>query len=78
MAKYEEFVDYVYGILKLDCEDLDAIYKDHIIHMIGVYGFNALHVKHLIESCGSVNGRELYVLCSPTKLDNSALQTNKK
>lgn len=63
MSYGEAFVDYMYDIIKLDCEDLDAIYKDHIIHMFGVYGFNALHVAGLIESCGSVNGRDLYVLC---------------
>lgn len=75
MNNYDKFVDYVYGIVKLDCEDLDAIYKDHLINMIGVYGFNALHVNNLIESCGSVNGRELYVLCSPTKNNSRKLHS---
>lgn len=69
MNHYEEFVNYIYGIIKLDCEDMDAIYKDHIIKMFGVYGFNALHVAKLIEGCGMVNGRELYVLCDKPNKD---------
>lgn len=59
---YETFVDYIYDIVKLDCEDLDAIYGDHIKYMFGVYGFNALYGAGLLECCGSVNGRELYTL----------------
>lgn len=57
------YVDYVYDIVKSDCEGMDAIYKDYIIQMVGVYGFNDLYKHKLIEGCGSVNGRALYVLC---------------
>ena len=56
------YVDYVYEIVKNDTEGMDAIYKDYIIQMVGVYGFNALHEARLIEGCRSVNARELYVL----------------
>ena len=58
------YVDYVYDIVKSDTEGMDAIYKDYIIQMVGVYGFNALYEHRLLESCGSVNVRELYVLCN--------------
>ena len=58
------YVDYVYDIVRLDCKGLDSIYKDYIIQMVGVYGFNALHAAGLIEGCGVVNGRRLYVLCN--------------
>lgn len=61
------YVDYVYDIVRLDCEGMDSIYKDYIIQMVGVYGFNALHKHGLIESCGVVNGRQLYVLCEKRK-----------
>lgn len=57
------YVDYVYEIVKNDTEGLDAVYRDTIIHLVGVYGFNALHEASLLEGCGSVNARELYVLC---------------
>lgn len=56
------YVDYVYEIVKSDTEGLDAIYKDYIIQMVGVYGFNALYEARLLEGCGSVNARNLYVL----------------
>lgn len=62
MGTYDAFVKYVYEIVKLDCEGMDAIYGDHIKSMFGVYGLNALHVNGLIEGCGSVNGRQLYAL----------------
>lgn len=63
MKNYEPFVDHVYDIVRLDCEGMDAIYKDYIIRMIGVYGFNALYSERLLEGCGVVNGRQLYTLC---------------
>ena len=65
------YVDYVYDIVRLDTEDMDAIYKDYIIQMVGVYGFNALYEAKLIEGCGVINGRSLYTLCAkaPVKDD---------
>ena len=63
MDTYERFVEYVYHIVRLDTEGMDAIYKDYILQMVGVYGFNALYKERLIEGRGSVNGRALYVLC---------------
>lgn len=69
MSTYNTFVKYVYDIVKLDCEGMDAIYKDYIKQMVGVYGFNALHTNRLIEGCGNVNGRQLYVLCDWRELE---------
>ena len=57
------YVDAVYEIVRLDCMDMDAIYGDYICQIIGDYGFNALYEHKLLESCGVVNGRQLYVLC---------------
>lgn len=58
-----KYVDYVYGIVWSGTAGMDAIYKDYIVEMVGVYGFNALHEARLLEGCGVVNGRELFVLC---------------
>lgn len=58
-----EYVDYVYDIVRLDCEGMDAIYGDYIKQMVGVYGLNALITEKLVENCGVINGRQLYVLC---------------
>lgn len=57
------YIDYVYDIVRLDCEGMDSIYADYIKQMVGVYGLNALIEAKLIESCGVINGRRLYVLC---------------
>jgi hypothetical protein len=57
------YVDYVYDIVRLDCEGMDSIYADYIKQMVGVYGLNALIEAKLVESCGVINGRRLYVLC---------------
>lgn len=67
MQPEKEFVDYVYNIVKSDTEGMDTIYKDYIIQMVGVYGFNALYEHRLIEGCGTVNLRKLYVLCDKPK-----------
>lgn len=56
------YVDYVYEIVKNETKGLDAVYRDAIIHLVGLYGFNALYEARLLEGCGSVNLRELYVL----------------
>lgn len=59
----KDYVDYVYNIIKFETDGFDAIYKDYIIELVGIFGFNALHQHKLLESCGVVNGRQLYALC---------------
>lgn len=56
------YADHVYDIVRLDCLEMDSIYKDYILQMVGVYGLNALLRNGLLESCGVINGRQLYVL----------------
>lgn len=57
------YVDYIYDIVRQDVRGLDAVYKDYIIKLVGIKGFDALYEARMIESCGIINGRELYVLC---------------
>ena len=57
------YVDLVYDTVKLESEGLDSIYRDYIINLVGVMGLNALIEHNLVEGCGIVNGRKLYVLC---------------
>ena len=61
------YVDYVYDIIRLDMDGLDAVYKDYILREVGTYGFNALIENRLLESCGIVNGRQLYTLVEKEK-----------
>lgn len=63
MKYYEEYVDYVYNTVKMECKDMDAIYADYIKELVGIKGLNALIGNDLVESCGVINGRQLYVLC---------------
>lgn len=56
-------VDKVYETVKEVCKDLDAIYEDYIIYLVGHEGLYLLRKEKLVESCGVVNGRQLYALC---------------
>lgn len=66
------YAQHVYEIVRLESLDMDAIYKDYILQLVGVFGFNSLIENKLIESCGVVNGRRLYTL-----LKNDTIFTNK-
>ena len=57
------YADYTYEIVKQEAEGLDAIYEDYLCSLIGVSGLNALIEAKLLETCGVINGRPLYVLC---------------
>lgn len=57
------FVDLVYMTVKSETLGLDSIYRDYIVNLVGVMGLNALIEHNLVEGCGIVNGRKLYVLC---------------
>lgn len=41
---------------------VDAIYEDKILGLIGEHGLNLIREFHLMEPCGSINGRRLYAL----------------
>lgn len=56
------YVDYVYKIVATECSGLDSVYRDYIIELVGVFGLNALIAENLVETCGYINGRQLYVL----------------
>lgn len=60
-----DYLDKVYEIVKNEYElaDLDSIYEDFIVHLVGVHGLNALLEHKLLETCGVINSRQLYVLC---------------
>lgn len=52
----------IYTIVKNECEGLDAVYEDYIINLVGLYGLLILRGNKLLETCGVVNGRQLYSL----------------
>lgn len=57
------YTDCVYELIKDECEGMDSIYEDYIVKLVGNCGLAALKRANLIESCGVLNCRQLYVLC---------------
>ena len=56
-------VDQVYNTVKEVFNDMDAIYEDYLIYLVGFEGYYILLENRLLESCGVINGRKLYALC---------------
>lgn len=56
------YVDHVYKIIQEESEFFDALYEDYIVHMVGYAGLNELKRHHLLETCGVVNGKQLYAV----------------
>ena len=63
MMKKQIYALTVYLMAMEEFSDLDAIYEDALIHLVGVRGIESLKENKLLESCGVVNGRQLYTLC---------------
>ena len=53
----------IYDLIKEEFKGLDAVYDDAIIELIGIYGLNLLQKHKLVESCGVINGRQLFTIC---------------
>lgn len=58
------YLKYIYFTLKAETFNLDSIYEDYIIQLIGTTGLEELKKANLIESCGIVNERQLYTIVS--------------
>jgi hypothetical protein len=52
----------IFKIVKNESLGLDAVYESYILELVGVEGLEILRKNRLIETCGVVNGRQLYVL----------------
>ena len=61
--KYDAYVEEVYQKLRDAVVGLDSVYEDYIITIIGTTGLMALISNGYLETCGVINGRQLYVLC---------------
>ena len=48
--------------IKDGVEDIDAICKDDIINLVGIFGLNVLIRDELIEDRGEVDAKQLYAL----------------
>ena len=54
----------IYMIVKNECDGLDAVYEDYIISLVGLYGLLVLKGNKLLETCGVIDGRQLYAICT--------------
>jgi hypothetical protein len=61
-CKMKTYIDYVYEIVEEECKDIDAIYEDFIVQLVGTRGLYALINCRLLEACGVLHGRQLYTL----------------
>lgn len=57
-----DYTEAVYETIKEECAGLDSIYEDYIVRLVGNCGLAALKRAGLIETCGVLNERQLYVL----------------
>ena len=60
--KMKQYAEDVCKKLQSEAQGLDAIYEDYIISVIGEEGFELLREKNYLNTCGSINGRNLYTL----------------
>jgi hypothetical protein len=71
-----DLLNFYYRIIWAEFQGTDALYEDYIIHLIGTVGLNALRDYRLLETCGVVNGRQLYALCPATTLKGRLTDEN--
>lgn len=57
-----KFANQVYQTVKDEFEGFDAIYEDAIVDLVGRSGLIVLQMHGYLETCGVINGRQLYVL----------------
>lgn len=43
-------------------KNIEAVYEDYIIRMVGEHGIKAMRKHQLIEPCGVIHGKKLYVI----------------
>lgn len=57
-----EYLDVVYYTVRDEFKGFDSVYEDAITELVGTHGLNALKEAKVLETCGVINGRQLYTL----------------
>lgn len=52
----------LHEIIEGSCRGMDAIYEDYIIRLVTERGFDILRKNRMLQTCGSIDGRNLYTL----------------
>lgn len=55
-------LDEIYDTIKTECKGLCRIYEGCILELVGLRGLNMLKANNLLEDCGVIKGRQMYVL----------------
>lgn len=63
-----KYVDYVYEIVVSELDEFDALYEGYIVNLVGYAGLNELKKHKLLETCGVVNGMQLYAICERAEM----------
>lgn len=58
-----------YDIVKDCTKGFDSIYEDYILELVGTDGLKMLKEYGCLETCGVINGRQLYVFTNNIKED---------
>ena len=56
------YAKFIYDIIKEETQGLNAVYEDYIVMSVGLRGLTALTKYGFIESCGIINGRQMYAV----------------
>lgn len=60
--RMNQYLNDVCKKLQSETQGFDAIYEDYILSVVGEEGFDLLRYEGYLNTCGSVNGRNLYTL----------------
>ena len=55
-------LDEIYNRVKTECKGLSMIYEGYLIELVGQRGFKLLKENGLLEDCGVIHDRQMYVL----------------
>lgn len=55
-------LDLFHEIIAGYARGMDVVYGDYVIYLIGQEGFDMLRENHILESCGSIEGRDLFTV----------------
>ena len=56
----DSYIAHIHCIMLIESADLDAVYEDYILKLVGTFGLKDLKACGLIEPCGRVNGKQMY------------------
>lgn len=56
----DSYISHIHCVLLIEVPDLDAVYEDYILKLVGRFGLKDLKACGLIEPTDVVNGKQMY------------------